>query len=102
MTLYRIVCTEQEPESETHDQAHIVAVGVGDNPDQAEDRMTLEQVYAAMNDGDRFYTKSESTGQEADVHKYECGTCGTRTIRTDADDRADNNLDNLRECNGWN
>ncbi|MDR5657701.1 DUF3892 domain-containing protein [Halodesulfurarchaeum sp. HSR-GB] len=101
MTSYRIVCTEQDPPSEPHDQAHIVAVGTGNDPDKASRRWELNEVLVAMDGNDEFYTKSESTSQTAEVHKYECGTCGQTTLRSTADETEDNNLNNLRECRGW-
>ena len=101
MTSYRIVCTEQDPPDEPHDQAHIVAVGTGDDPDKASQRWELQEVLDTIDNGDSFYTKSESTGERAEVHEYECGTCGQTTLRSTADDTEDNNLNNLRECRGW-
>ncbi len=98
MARRRIVCTEQEPVGQPHD-AHIEAVGVGDDPTSADEQLTVGEVYRAMDRGDTFYTKSRKTGKEAEVHKYECGHCGKKTLRSDADATEDNNLDNLRECN---
>ena len=98
MTKYRIVCTLQEPLDKPHDAAHIVSVGVGNDPKVAEKKLTLDAVLKAMDNGDSFYTKSTSTGKEAEVKKYDCGTCKTTTIRSTADSVTDNNLDNLRKC----
>jgi hypothetical protein len=97
---YRIVCTEQEPAGASHDAAHIVAVGTGDDPDKAETRWEVEKVRTKIKQGTKFYTKSPSTGKTADVERYDCG-CGYETIRTKPDERIDNNLDDLRECRGW-
>jgi len=101
MVANRIVCTEQEPAGAGHDAAHIVAVGTGDNPDKAKNRWDVKEVRSAIDSGTTFYTKSERTGKTAEVHKYDC-SCGYETIRTDPDNRIDNNLDDLRECRGWN
>jgi len=98
MVSYRIVCTDQEPAGASHDAAHIVAVGVGDDPNGADKRFEVEEVRAKIDRGTTFYTKSESTGKTAEVEKYDC-SCGYETIRTNPDDRIDNNLDDLRECN---
>lgn len=100
MGRHRIVCTEQEGAPDPHD-AHIEAVGIGEDPDKADRRLTVDEVYDWMDDGEEFYTKSQSTGDEADVHKYDCDPCGQATLRSDADENADNNLDNLRDCRGW-
>lgn len=98
MARRRIVCTDQEPTGNPHD-AHIEAVGVGDDPESADARLTVDEVYQAMDAGDTFYTKSQETGKEAEVHKFNCRHCGQKTLRSTADDHEDNNLDNLRECN---
>lgn len=98
MASHRIVCTEQDPPDEPHDQAHIVAVGIGDDPDSADERLTLEEVYEALDSGDTFYTQSKSTGAKANVDKYSCSSCGQSTLRSDADETEENNLNNLRRC----
>ena len=101
MSSYRIVCTEQDPPDQPHDQAHIIAVGTGSEPNKANQKWTIDEVIEAMDDGDTFYTKSVSTGETAEVHEYECPTCGQITLRSEADETKDNNLNNLRECRGW-
>jgi len=98
MASNRIVCTEQEPAGASHDTAHIVSVGLGDDPNAADARMEVEEVRAEIDRGRTFYTQSEKTGKTAEVDKYEC-SCGYGTIRTKPDDRIDNNLDDLRACN---
>lgn len=94
----RIVCTEQEPAGASHDAAHIVAVGVGDDLDGADNRLEVNEVRTQLDRDVTFYTKSEATGKTAEVEKYDC-SCGYQTIRTNPDDRIDNNLDDLRKCN---
>ena len=98
MVEYRIVCTTQEPEGRSHDAAHIVLVGVGDNPDHAQQLLALKDVFKRMVEGHSFYTKSPSAGTKADVHQYNCKTCNKTTIRSSADAVLDNNLDSLRSC----
>jgi hypothetical protein len=96
MSSYRIVCTEQsDPGSAGH--GHILAVGVGTDPTSATDRWTVAQVRMAIQDGDRFYTVSPSTGKVANVVRYDCW-CGIKTIRSTPDAVDDNNLDSLRLC----
>lgn len=98
MASYRIVCTNQEPPDEPHDEAHIAVVGTGDDPDSADKKWQVGDVRDALDDGTTFYTKSETTGETAEVEKYDC-SCGYKTIRTKPDERIDNNLDDLRKCN---
>jgi len=98
MASHRIVCTNQEPASASHDAAHIVAVGTGSDPSGADKRWEVEEVREAIDGGTTFYTESETTGKTAEVEKYDC-SCGYETIRTKPDDRIDNNLDDLRRCN---
>jgi len=62
MTIYRIVCTEQEAVNEPARRAHIVAVGTNGS-DSASERWTLLQVLQAMSQGHQFYTRSPSTGK---------------------------------------
>lgn len=97
MVSHRIVCTNQEPAGAPHDAAHITAVGIGDDPNGADRRLTVQEVRSKLDDGVTFYTKSEATGKTAEVEKYDC-SCGYETIRTKPDDRIDNNLDDLRKC----
>jgi hypothetical protein len=99
MATYRIVCTEQEPVTQPTSHAHIVAVGTGIDPDQATKRWTLNEVLAAMEGGDTFYTKGKSSGQLALVRRVACDTCGRYIIRSAPDAVWDNNLDSLRRCN---
>lgn len=98
MAYYRIVCTEQEPADQPTTHAHIVAVGIGTDPDQADQRWTLDQVLAAMDRGDAFYTQGKNSGKIAWVEKYVCTRCGRTYIRSTPDAVADNNLDYLRRC----
>lgn len=98
MTRYRIVCTDQEPQNTPHDAAHIVAVGIGTEPNRATDRLTISDVYARMDRGDEFYTEGVQSRKQASVHKYGCKTCGFATIRSSADSVQDNNLDKIRPC----
>lgn len=98
MVNYRIVCTEQQPFYQPTTHAHIVAVGTGNNPAQADERWTLDQVLGAMDRGHTFYTKGVYSGKVAGVHKYVCRLCRRTYIRSNADVVRDNNLDSLRKC----
>jgi len=60
---YRIVCTNQEPVPNPPQHAHIVAVGVGNDPNAASQRYTLTQVLQMIDNGDGFYTQGTQTGK---------------------------------------
>ncbi len=98
MTTYRIVCTKQEPASKPPQHAHIVSVGVGDDPNQASSQFSLATVILKMDAGDKFYTKGAQSGKVANVEKYWCSSCQQFHIRSSADAVKDNNLDSLRAC----
>ena len=98
MADYRIVCTEQEPAGAPPKHAHIVAVGVGNDPNRAAQRLTTEQVIAMMDRGDRFFTKGDRSGRIAFVVKVYCTQCGRTIIKSAPDAVLDNNLDSLRYC----
>ena len=65
MATYRIVCTDQEPSGHSHQHAHIVAVGIGDDPSKVQRKWTLDEVLGAIDRGDLFYTKGMNTGKVA-------------------------------------
>ncbi len=91
MTDYRIVCTEQ---TNCQRGGHIVGVGTGG--DQGWDRRwTVAQVWAAMRNGDQFYTFGG--GKWARVEAYNCG-CQQGSLRSTADATLANNLDRLNLC----
>lgn len=98
MATYRIVCTDQEPSGHSNGHAHIVAVGVGDDPDRAQRRWTLDEVVRAIERGDVFYTKGVHTGKLAIVETYRCVPCRRIHIRSAADRVSDNNLSRIRRC----
>ena len=100
MATYRIVCTDEGPSGHSNPQAHIVAVGVGDDPNRAQRTWTLDEVSRAIDRGDVFYTKGVTTGKVALVGTYTCASCRRVCIRSAADKVADNNLDGLRRCSG--
>ena len=98
MARYRIVCIEKHP---THKDRyhHIVAVGTGSDPDQADQRWTVDEVIAALDAGHTFYVK-DSQGNSAEVIAANCPVHGHnhRIIITVADDKESDNLLDLREC----
>lgn len=98
MASHRIVCTEQEPVSNPPKHAHIVAVGIGADSNQAEKRMTLGEVITALDRGEIFYTVGGKSKKTAKVEKYVCQHCRRTHIRSTADAVQDNNLDSLRYC----
>jgi hypothetical protein len=98
MATYRIVCTDQEPSGHSDQHAHTVAVGVGDDPNRAQRKWTLDEVLRAIDRGDVFYTKGVATGQVALVVTYRCAPCRRVHIRSAADRVPDNNLNRIRRC----
>ena len=98
MSDQRIVCTEQEPFNQPVAHAHIVAVGVGSDAQKAERRLTLQQVFDAMANGDTFYTVG-AEGVRAPVEKVACPQCKRYwIIKTVADGLPGNNLDGGIRC----
>lgn len=98
MVTHQIVCVET-----LHPHRHITHVGIGNDHDSADQRVTVERVRDALLLGARFYTVSPSTGRTANVeavdYRYPSGI--VKTIRSAADAIQDNNLDNLRTCRRW-
>jgi Protein of unknown function (DUF3892) len=87
MSAFQVVCVETK---EPHEG--IIAVGTSSDGVRADRRWTVSAVRQAIEAGDRFFTVSPSTEDEADVEPYGDG------IRTDPDEVTDNNLDDLRAC----
>lgn len=95
MADYRIVCVT-EHKNAGHD-GHVVDVGTGVRADTYTQKWTVTQARRAIDLGHTFHTISRSTGRRAEVRKWQCG-CGYRTLKSDADALADNNLDNMPPC----
>jgi len=100
MATYRIVCTDQEPSGHSKQHAHIVAVGIGDDPNKAQRKWALDEVLGAIDRGDLFYTKGMNTGKVAIVEKYTCAPCRRVHIRSAADKVTDNDLNRIPHCSG--
>ena len=98
MATYRIVCTVETPSGHSIQQTHIVAVGVGDDPNEAARRWTLDEVLAAIDHGDILYTRGTTSNKLALVEKYTCTPCRRVYIQSAADAVTDNSLDSLRPC----
>jgi uncharacterized protein DUF3892 len=98
MARYRIICTNQDPPYQPTTHAHIVAVGTGTSPDHYDQKWTLNEVLAAMDRGNTFYTQGRQSGRVAEIEKYTCSTCRRIYIRSAPDAIPDNNLDNLPRC----
>ena len=97
MAQHRITCTIQVPYHQPHSHAHISQVGIGNETGWSH-MLTVQQVYAAMDAGDIFYTFGIQSGKMALVHKLDCPFCGRPTLRSAPDAVLDNNLDNLPRC----
>jgi hypothetical protein len=98
MTRYRVICTVQEPASAHPKNAKIVAVGTIADGTVTTRRWTIQEVVNAMDHGDYFYTRGETSQRVASVEKYWCAICNAWHIRSTADAVTDNNLDSLRRC----
>jgi len=98
MASWRVVCVKRGTISHPKPHTHITGVGTGDRADWADMRWTLREVLTAMDEGDSFYTESETTGRITPVETYECAQCGGTCIRSSEDAVPDNNLDDVRNC----
>lgn len=98
MATYRIVCADQKSSGDSNQHTHIVAVGVGDDPNKAQRKWTLDEVLRGIERGDVFYTQGVNTGAVALVEAYTCAPCRRVHIRSAADKVADNDLDRIRRC----
>jgi hypothetical protein len=98
MASYRIVCTTQEPANKPPQHAHIVAVGVGNEPTHYTQKFSLADVIRMIMLGDKFYTQGATSGKIAQVERYVCSYCNQWHIRSTPDAVADNNLDSLSYC----
>ena len=99
MTDYRIVCTRQEPATAPISHQHIVQVGTGGDDGYVPPLLTVGDVLRLMAAGNTFHTVSPTTRVRADVHPLQCTVCQTVwIIRSESDQLADNNLDNLPRC----
>ena len=98
MAQHRIVCTEQVPYGHSPASARIVAVGTGTDTSRATERLTVEDVVAAMDRGDIFYTVGVTSRKVALVEQYWCSQCFRYHLRSAPDAVTDNNLDSLRYC----
>jgi hypothetical protein len=61
-------------------------------------RWTPREVLAAMDEGDTFYTESETTGQITPIETCECPWCGGTCIRSSPGSAPDYNLEAMRNC----
>ena len=97
-TFKRIVCTDQVPSNNPPCKARIISVGVGEDPAQATEKVSLAEVLRQMDSGVIFYTRGEASAKTAFVQKYWCPSCKEWHIRSTPDAVHDNNLDSLRYC----
>lgn len=89
MTDYRIVGVNKESE-----HGHIVEVCTGSGTGHYDHKFSVAEVYQRMSLNDTFHTGSVADGDYASVAKYACH-CGRGTLRSHADGKWNNNLDNL-------
>lgn len=89
---YTIVCTLHEM---ADDHTHIGRVGTGSGA-QPDLIWTVEQVYAAMDRGETFYTVGG--GVRGEVGKATCSACEAPSLRTKGDAAVKDNLAVLPHC----
>ena len=82
-----------------HVHPHVTSVGTGRTGWRRDRNWTVAQVLGAMDNGDTFYTQSESTGKITEVEAYICPICGQRWIRTCGRVAEDNKLETLPHAN---
>ena len=92
MAEYHVVCVTL-----LHPAQHRHILGIGTASGRVPIRWTVDDVWSAIGRGDRFFT-TDSRGRRALVDRWECRTCGSRTLRTRPDAVTDNNLDQLPQC----
>jgi hypothetical protein len=94
MADYRIMCVNKEA-----GHGHIESVGTGTHDGYYDQRLTVQQVYNAIDAGHSFHTGSWTGRDYAVVAKFSCANCGRPTVRSHADGDWNNSLDDLRGCN---
>ena len=98
MASWRIVCVKREVISHPEPHSHVIGVGTGDRADWADLRWTLRQVLTAMDEGDAFYTQSQTSGEIIYVEGYRCRQCGGTHVRSAIGSPSDSDLDSIRDC----
>jgi hypothetical protein len=97
MAIYQITCVikcNQAGSSAPNLRCdHITDVGFGDG-----ERGSVPSIYRFIRENNTFYTVSPSSGTRAYVKEDTCARCHVDTLRSIADEFADNNLDNLPTC----
>ena len=93
---YRIVCVDR-PESAAEHRRHITGIGTVEAHGIRRHWGDIGAVRDAMAHGDRFFTASRTSKRTAAVEPYDC-TCGAETIRSNPDDVAEKDLDNMVAC----
>ena len=94
---YRIVCVERQPVGQPESHLHIVRIETADDGLGAR-RWSIQQVLAAMEEGDVFYTQDKTSGKIAGVSACHCTQCHQTYLRSAANAAPGNNLDNLPDC----
>jgi hypothetical protein len=94
VTDYQVVCTRK---SARHAQGHehITAIGIGSG-NRYRELLSVANAYRWLAAGNRFFTRSPTTGAIAWVRTLHC--CGVDTLTTSPDHMSDNNLDYLGNC----
>lgn len=98
MVSHRVFCTETASVGDDHD-VHVEAVGVGREPDQPERRLTRQEVYDRLAEGETFYTRGPESEKVAVVAEHRCAVCGEPTLQTHGAVTTDNAIETLPACN---
>ena len=91
---HRIICVNSAVTTANH--PHVVSVGLDLQGAPGARVLHVDDVAAAIDEGDRFYLRIGET--RIAVSKYTCRDCGIRTLRSHVDGRWNNNLDDMSPC----
>lgn len=93
MATKHIVCVLRSDDG----HGHILQVGIGTKPRQADYTESIATVRKNIADGDTYYTTEPNGQTVALVDTLNCA-CGVKTIKTRGDGTTLNNLDKLGTC----
>jgi len=91
----RVICIDERPLNNPVSHAHIVAIGVGNDPDRPGVWTLAQVVQAIRNNTYAFWTYGPHSGKWARVEITRCSYCWNDHIRSSPDATVDNNLESL-------
>lgn len=77
MARHKVQCVTMAPPANPRDIAHPQAVGTEDGR-----RWTVDQVVAAIDGGDEFFTRRAASKADASLVAFDCRLCHARTVRS--------------------